>query len=52
MEFLRRTPLYDRHVALNAKMAPFAGFEMPIEYETGLIKEHMAVRTAAGLFDV
>ena len=48
---LRRTPLYDRHVALGAKMVPFAGYEMPIQYE-GIVAEHRAVRTRAGLFDL
>lgn len=49
----QRTPLYDRHLALGARMAPFAGWEMPLDYqEGGVIKEHTAVRTAAGIFDV
>ena len=48
---LQRTPLYDRHVALGARMVPFAGFEMPVQYE-GVIQEHRAVRTDAGVFDV
>lgn len=47
-----RTPLYDEHLALGAKMVPFAGFEMPIQYPTGIRAEHAAVREAAGLFDV
>src|SRR3954471_21565497 len=47
----RRTSLYDRHVAAKARMVPFAGFEMPIQY-TGIIDEHQAVRTNAGVFDV
>lgn len=46
-----RTPMYDRHVALGAKMAPFAGFEMPIQY-AGILAEHEAVRTKAGIFDL
>ncbi|MFM2375081.1 MAG: hypothetical protein RLZZ165_178 [Bacteroidota bacterium] len=46
-----RTPLYDRHVALGAKMIPFAGFEMPVRY-SGDKAEHMIVREAAGVFDV
>lgn len=50
-ENLKRTPLYEAHVALGAKMVPFAGWEMPIEY-TGLVDEHTAVREQAGLFDV
>src|SRR3954464_6845865 len=49
---LKRSPLHDRHVALGAKMAEFGGWEMPLEYPTGVIKEHTAVRSAVGLFDV
>jgi aminomethyltransferase len=48
---LQRTPLHDRHVALGARMVPFAGWEMPVQYE-GVIEEHRAVRTDAGVFDV
>jgi len=48
---LRRTPLYERHVALGAKIVPFAGYEMPIQYE-GIVAEHRAVRGSAGLFDL
>ncbi len=48
---LLRTPLHDRHVALRARMVPFAGWEMPVQYE-GVIQEHRAVRTDAGAFDV
>jgi aminomethyltransferase len=48
---LRRTPLWARHVAAGAKMVPFAGWEMPVQY-SGLVDEHRAVRGAAGLFDV
>jgi aminomethyltransferase len=48
---LRRTPLFDEHVALGGRMVPFAGWEMPVQY-TGVVDEHRAVRTAAGLFDV
>ena len=51
-ENLKRTPMYDEHVAAGAKMVPFAGFEMPVQYKTGIIAEHNAVRTHAGLFDV
>jgi len=51
MADLRRTPLYDAHRARGAKMVPFGGWEMPVEY-SGLISEHMAVREKAGLFDV
>jgi aminomethyltransferase len=46
-----RTPLYEQHVALGAKLIPFAGWEMPVQYE-GVREEHMAVRTHAGMFDV
>src|SRR3990167_548300 len=48
---LRKTPLHARHRALHARMVPFAGWEMPVEY-TGITVEHMAVRTRAGVFDV
>jgi aminomethyltransferase len=48
---LQRTPLHDRHVALGARMVPFAGWEMPVQYE-GVIQEHRAVRGDAGVFDV
>jgi aminomethyltransferase len=48
---LRRTSLYAEHVALGARIVPFAGWEMPVQY-TGIVDEHRAVRTAAGLFDV
>src|SRR5918912_4203424 len=51
MQTLLRTPLYDRHVALGARMVPFAGWEMPVQYE-GVIAEHRAVRNDAGVFDV
>jgi aminomethyltransferase len=51
MQTLRRTPLYERHRALNARMVPFAGWEMPVQYE-GVIPEHRAVRADAGVFDV
>jgi aminomethyltransferase len=48
---LRRTSLYDEHVALGGRIVPFAGWEMPVQY-TGIVDEHVAVRTAAGIFDV
>jgi len=48
---LKRTPFYARHTALGAKMVPFAGFEMPIQYE-GIVSEHRAVRGGVGVFDV
>ena len=50
-ETLRRTPLFDRHRAAGARLVPFAGWEMPVQYE-GIRQEHMAVRTDAGAFDV
>lgn len=49
---LLRTPLHAEHLALSAKMVPFAGWEMPIQYPTGIVTEHRAVRGAAGLFDL
>ena len=51
MQTLLRTPLHERHVAAGARMVPFAGWEMPVQYE-GVIQEHRAVRTDAGVFDV
>jgi aminomethyltransferase len=48
---LRRTALYDRHEAAGAKLVPFAGWEMPVQYE-GIRQEHVAVRSGAGVFDV
>ena len=49
---MQRTPLYDIHVALGAKMVPFAGFDMPVQYPAGITAEHKAVRETVGLFDV
>lgn len=49
---LRRTPLYDLHVARGARIVPFAGYEMPVQYPTGIIAEHLHTRAKAGLFDV
>jgi aminomethyltransferase len=49
---LKRTPFYDIHKALGAKIVPFAGYEMPVQYPTGIVAEHKAVREQAGLFDV
>jgi aminomethyltransferase len=49
---LRRTALYDRHKALGAKMVPFAGWEMPVQYPAGILAEHHAVRSGVGIFDV
>jgi aminomethyltransferase len=51
VQTLLRTPLYERHVAAGARMVPFAGWEMPVQYE-GVIAEHRAVRTDCGVFDV
>jgi aminomethyltransferase len=48
---LRRTPLYDRHVAAGARLVPYAGWEMPVQY-AGIREEHLAVRTGIGVFDV
>src|SRR5207245_2111657 len=48
---LKRTPLFDAHVAAGARMVPFGGWEMPVQY-TGIIEEHRTVRSAVGLFDV
>ena len=48
---VRRTPLHDRHAAAGARLVPFAGWEMPVQYE-GIRQEHVAVRTHAGIFDV
>ncbi len=49
---LARTPLYDLHLSYGAKMVPFAGYEMPVQYKTGIMAEHIQVRAKAGLFDV
>ena len=49
---LKRTPFHDIHVALGAKIVPFAGYEMPVQYPAGITAEHNAVRTSCGLFDV
>lgn len=49
---LKRTPLHDIHVALGAKIVPFAGYEMPVNYPSGITVEHKAVREACGMFDV
>jgi len=51
-ETLKRTPLHDVHVALGARMVPFAGFEMPVTYPSGINAEHKAVRESVGVFDV
>lgn len=52
MTELKRTPLYEFHVAHGGKMVPFAGYEMPVQYPLGVMKEHLHTRAAAGLFDV
>ncbi|NND42812.1 MAG: glycine cleavage system aminomethyltransferase GcvT [Silicimonas sp.] len=52
MPDLSRTPLYELHVELGAKMVPFAGYEMPVQYPLGVMKEHLHTRAKAGLFDV
>lgn len=52
MNEYRRTPLYDLHVELGAKMVPFAGWEMPVQYPMGVLGEHLHTRANAGLFDV
>ena len=49
---LKHTPLYQLHLDLGARMVPFAGYEMPVQYPNGILKEHLHVRAAAGLFDV
>ena len=51
-ETLKRTPFYDIHASLGAKLVPFAGYEMPVQYPTGITAEHNAVRQKCGLFDV
>ena len=50
-ETLKRTTLYEEHVAAGAKLVPFAGYEMPVQY-TGVVDEHTTVRNHVGLFDV
>src|SRR5471030_1299554 len=47
-----RTPLYALHVELGARMVPFAGYEMPVQFPKGVLQEHLHTRRAAGLFDV
>lgn len=49
---LKRTPLHELHVELGAKMVPFAGYDMPVQYKDGVLNEHLHTRQAAGLFDV
>jgi aminomethyltransferase len=50
--FLQRTPLYELHVSLGARMVAFAGYEMPVQYPPGILREHLHTRAHAGLFDV
>lgn len=52
MSELRRTPLHELHLELGARMVPFAGYEMPVQYPDGVLKEHLHTRSGAGLFDV
>src|SRR6201991_4004121 len=49
---LKRTPLYALHIASGAKMVPFAGYDMPVQFAAGVLKEHLHTRAACGLFDV
>ncbi len=49
---LKRTQLYDLHLANSARMVPYAGYEMPVQYPAGVLKEHLQTRAAAGLFDI
>ena len=49
---LKRTPLHPLHVASGGKMVPFAGYEMPVQFSTGVLREHLHTRNSAGLFDV
>ena len=51
-EILLKTPLFDLHVSLGARMVPFAGYDMPVQYPLGVLKEHLHTRAHAGLFDV
>ena len=51
-DILHRTPLYALHLELGGKMVPFAGYEMPVQYPAGILKEHLHTREKAGLFDV
>ena len=51
-ESLKQTPFYDLHLELGAKMVPFAGYDMPVQYQAGVMKEHLHTRSKAGLFDV
>ena len=52
MSDLKQTALHAKHIALGAKMVPFAGYDMPVQYPMGVLKEHLHTREKAGLFDV
>ncbi len=52
MEQLRKTIFYEKHISLGAKMVEFGGWDMPVQYETGIVQEHLNTRKQAGLFDV
>ena len=52
MATIKRTSLYDYHIEAGAKMVPFAGYEMSVQYSLGVMKEHLHTRAAAGMFDV
>lgn len=49
---MKRTPFYQKHLAAGAKLIEFGGYEMPVQYSTGIVQEHLAVRTSVGVFDV
>ena len=49
---MKKTPLYNLHQKYGAKFVEFAGYEMPIQYETGIVKEHITTRNTSGIFDV
>ena len=49
---MRHTPLHALHLAAGARMVPFAGYSMPVQYRDGIVKEHLHTRHEAGLFDV
>ena len=52
MSDLLKTKLHTKHIALGAKMVPFAGYDMPVQYPMGVLKEHLHTREKVGLFDV
>src|SRR5210317_2375981 len=52
MEQLHKTVFYEKHVSLGAKMVEFGGWDMPVQYEAGIVQEHLKTRKQAGLFDV